>query len=167
MALSNLEGCTIGGLDEGRGHNTRILAFKGTVTADISATSVHSVTKDGVVTDTSAGDATLSLGYGHGLTLEIPALAADAPAVATLTFGQVSTTGPTADSQHMNIQVASVNVVNVTASGDDIVLPAGVSSISGDQIEITIGDATDGGVNVDIADSDQLVFNVIAFATMA
>jgi len=81
MALSAIEGCTLGGLDEGRGHNTRILGFRGSLTAlDVSATSVHTVDEDGtVVNSNSAGSAVLTAdgdskltGYGHGVTLQVP-----------------------------------------------------------------------------------------------
>tara|TARA_B100000963_G_C22385695_1_gene562165 strand:+ start:139 stop:762 length:624 start_codon:yes stop_codon:yes gene_type:complete len=77
MALSSIEGCTLGGLDEGRGHNTRILGFRGTLTLgnDVTATSVHTVSDDGtVVSTTSAGSAdALTVSFGHGMTIQVPA----------------------------------------------------------------------------------------------
>ena len=76
MALSAIEGCTLGGLDEGRGHNMRILGFRGTLSAlDVSATSVHTVNEDGTVSESrSAGSAALAVNYGHGITVQVPAM---------------------------------------------------------------------------------------------
>ena len=74
MALSSIEGCTLGGLDEGRGHNTRILGFRGTLTINtVTATSVHTVSEDGTVTSSrSAGTTSLAVDYGHGMTIQVP-----------------------------------------------------------------------------------------------
>lgn len=78
MALSSIEGCTLGGLDEGRGHNTRILGFRGTLTFGdtVTATSVHTVSEDGTVVSTTSGSGSadaLSVGFGHGMTIQVPA----------------------------------------------------------------------------------------------
>jgi hypothetical protein len=74
MALSSIEGCTLGGLDEGRGHNTRILGFRGTLTINtVTATSVHTVSEDGtVVSSRSAGTTALAVEFGHGMTIQVP-----------------------------------------------------------------------------------------------
>ena len=169
MALSNIEGCTIGGLDEGRGHNTRILAFKGTLTLDISATSVHSVDMDGTVTDTSSGSAALTVGYGHGLTLEVPALTDDANHTFKLTFGVDQTTAVTASTEQFNIQVATLNayfVDNSTGTIDSAV-PAACIGVNGNQITFHIGEVTVNGADIAFADADTIDIHVIAFATPA
>ena len=192
MALSNLEGSTIGGLDEGRGHNARILAFNGTVSnLDVDQTSVHTVDTDGTVTDSaSAGSAALTVGYGHGITLEMPDLTNDGEDtlanVVKLTFGVVGShtagvldanddTAPgnsnssIGSTEQINIQVATVNAVLVDNETTDVEvpLPAAVTSISGNQISIRLGEAQTAGTEVVIGNTDSIKFNVIALAIPA
>ena len=169
MALSNIEGGTIGGLDEGRGSSARILAFNGVVTlgTNVTGTCVHSVTQDGAVTDTNAGSAThaLAVTFGKGLTLETPAITDDDEATFKLTFGVVSTSAVTADSQQLNIQVAQVNVGLLDKTADDFLpLPAAVKSVSGNQIQFSIGELNVNGADVVIAANDAFHINVIAYA---
>ena len=192
MAISNLEGCTLGGLDEGRGHNARMLAFKGTVSAlTIAATSVHTVDMDGTVSNSaSAGSAALAVDYGHGVTLEMPVLSDDGEDtlanVVKLTFGVVgahasgvlaandddapgnSNSSIGTDTQ-IKIQVAVCNAVHVDNESTDleIPLPCAVTSISGNQISIRLGEPTTAGAEVVIADTDSIKFNIIAFAIPA
>ena len=169
MALSNLEGSTIGGLDEGRGHNARILAFKGTLTlADITAACVSSVTKDGTVTNTGAG-ATLVVGYGHGLTLETPVLTDDANHIFKLTFGVDQTTAVTASTEQLTIQVATINAYftdNSTGTIDSAV-PAACIGVNGNQITFHIGEVTVNGADIAFANTDTIDIHVVAFATPA
>lgn len=169
MALSNIEGCTIGGLDEGRGHNARILAFQGTLTLDdITAACVSSVDKDGNVTNTGAG-ATLAVGYGHGLTLETPIMTDDANHTFKLTFGTVSTTAVTAATQQFNIQVATINAYFVDNSTGtiDSACPAACIGVNGDQITFHIGEVTVNGADIAFANTDTIAIHVVAFATPA
>jgi hypothetical protein len=171
MALSNIEGCTIGGLDEGRGHNARILGFAGTVLlgTNITGTCVHSVTKDGTVTNTNSGSAThaLTLEYGNGLTLEVPALTDDDEALFKLTFGDVSTTTVTANTEQLNIQFAMVDIgiEDESLTGDDFnAIPACVKSVSGNQIVFALGEYTINGADIEIVATDILYIRVMAFA---
>lgn len=169
MALSNIEGCTIGGLDEGRGSNARILAFSGVVTfgTNVTDTCVHSVNLDGTVTDTNAGSAThaLALTYGNGLTLETPAITDDDESTFKLTFGQVSTTAVTASSDQLDIQVAHVSIgLTDTSASDFLPLPAAVKTVSGNQVQFSIGELTVNGADVVIAATDKVHIQVIAYA---
>jgi len=169
MALSNLEGCTIGGLDEGRGHNARILAFNGTIDLTDASTgaAIFGVDKDGTVTSSNS-DIALTVTYGHGLTLEMPELdTSDYGSTFQLTFGVAQTSAPTPSTEQFNIQVATVTAT-LNDGGTFLALPVGVHTISGNQIQFTIGDPTDeAGTNVDFADGDDVIINVIAFATPA
>ena len=172
MALSNLEGCTVGGLDEGRGHNSRIMGFAGKVTlgTNITGTCVHSVTKDGVVTDTNSGSAThaLAVEFGKGLTLEVPAITDDDESLFKLTFGEVSTTAVTASTSDMNLQFALVNIgiEDESLTGDDFnAIPACVKSVSGNQVVFTLGEYTINGADVEIVHTDILYIRVMAFGT--
>jgi len=77
MALSSIEGCTLGGLDEGRGHNAFILGFRGTMSAlDVDKASVTTIDNDGTVVTTCVGDSTttnlFTVDYGHGMTIQTP-----------------------------------------------------------------------------------------------
>jgi hypothetical protein len=171
MALSNLEGCTIGGLDEGRGHNTRILAMNAKITfTDVSdGAGILSVDMDGTVTNTVTGDAmALTVGFGHGYTLEVPTFAsADFGNTFQLTFGVAQTTAPTPSSEQFEIKVAHVTATFIDGSAN-LALPVGVHDISGNQIQFTIGDATnEATTNLAVADGDDIVLNVIAYAQPA
>ena len=171
MALTNIEGCTIGGLDEGRGHNTRILAARMSVVlgTNVTGTCVSSVTKDGVVTNTHAGSAThaMTVQHGSGFTFEIPAVPDDTAKIFQLTFGQVSTTAPTPYTTHMNIVGATVNCLLTDANGIVQPIPCSIGTISGDQVQIDLGEATLNATDIVIAAGDTLAFNVIAFAQPA
>ena len=164
MALSNLEGCTMGGLDEGRGHNARILAFTARLNAvDISATSVHSVSKEGTVTNSTS--TTLVSTYGNGVTLEVPALVADGPSIFTLTFGQVSSSAATAKTDQIKIVAAQASITwndgtDETADPGEA-LTVGVSKLNGDQIKFILND-NDGSAS--IVDGDDLFITVMALA---
>ena len=169
MALSNLEGSTIGGLDEGRGHNARILAFSGEITlTDVSTgAAIFGVDKDGTVTSSNS-DIALAVTYGHGLTLEMPELhTSDSGSTFELTFGVSGTSAATVSTEQIKIQVATVNAT-FNDGGTMLALPVGVHTVSGNQIKFTIGDPTDEGVtNIDYADGDKVVLNVLAFAIPA
>ena len=178
MALSNLEGCTAGGLDAGRGSGTRILAFKGSILlgTNVTGTCVHKVDMDGTVTNTNAGSAThaLTVTYGHGLTLETPVLTDDAEDtianVFKLTFGVASTTAVTASTNELNIIAAVCNMGHYDEEGGtDLAhpLPANVESCNGNQITIRVGEVQVHATEVVIAATDTLYFNVIALAIPA
>tara|TARA_B100000287_G_scaffold57590_1_gene50692 strand:+ start:1421 stop:1948 length:528 start_codon:yes stop_codon:yes gene_type:complete len=175
MALSNLEGSTIGGLDEGRGHNARILAFQGRVTLagaiTGSDTVVHSVDMDGNVTDTDSGSATHSLAvdFGHGLTLETPGIVDNDEVTFKLTFGEVSTTAVTASSENLDIKFAQVciGVANAGGTSDFLPVPAAIKSVSGNQVQFSMGEITVNGANTAIVVSDVIHISVMAIAMPA
>lgn len=175
--MSNLEGCTIGGLDPGRGSGARILAFRGTILlgTNVSGTCVHSVDMDGAVTNTNSGSAThaLTVGFGQGFTLETPVLTDDAEDtlanVFKLTFGVAQTTTVTASSNELNIVSAVCNMGHTDNESTDLAhpLPANVETVSGNQITIRVGEVQVHATEVVIAATDTLFFNVIALALPA
>jgi hypothetical protein len=172
MALSALEGCTIGGLDEGRGHNARILAFQGRITlgTNVTGTCVHSVDEDGTVTNTNSGSAThaLVVDYGNGVTLETPAITDDDEVTFKLTFGKVSTTAVTASTNLLDIKFATVTVgVDEQSSGDFLPVAAATKSVSGDQVQFSIGEITVNAADIAIAATDVIHISVMAFAVPA
>ena len=177
MALSNIEGCTIGGLDEGRGHNPRIFAIRGTVTLDVSEVAIHSVDMDGVVTTTqedSSGVAAMTVAQGSGFTLEIPAVTTNAGFLGAdieLTFGDVGTTARTPSSDQFTIGACIAQCFVNNGGNDDQPVAVAMKSTSGNQVVLTLGDLMDDsaadGTTAVAADSDTLTFNIIAFAIPA
>ena len=109
----------------------------------------------------------LAVTYGHGLTLEMPELdTTDAGSTFELTFGVSGTGAATVSTEQIKIQVATVNAT--FNDGSNHALPVGVHTVSGNQIQFTIGDPTDEGVtNINFADGDKIVLNVLAFAIPA
>lgn len=91
MALDN-SGFTLGGLDEGRGHNARIILIKGTLILDASAetseSQVYIVDSDGTVTvnGSTSGGAALALTKGASFSVTKSAWDNGAEIAATMTF---------------------------------------------------------------------------------
>lgn len=173
MALSNLEGCTIGGLDEGRGHNTRIFAVRCVVTLDVSELAIHSVDMDGTVTTTQAdgsGVAAMTVQQGSGFMMEIPAVTNDNGLLGgniELTFGVTGTAAPTPTAEQFTIGTCVANCFLTDANGDDLPVAVAMQSTSGNQVVLTLGDLMDATSDIDVADSDTLTFNIIAFGIPA
>ena len=173
MALSNIEGCTIGGLDEGRGHNTRIFAVRCVVTLDVSELAIHSVDMDGTVTTTQAdteGVAAMTVQQGSGFVMEIPAVTADNGLLGgdiELTFGVTGTSAPTPSSDQFTIGTCVANCFVTDGDGDDLPVAVAMKSTSGNQVVLTLGDLMDAAADIDVADSDTLTFNIVAFGIPA
>ena len=168
MASSNTDAYTLGGLDSAPGGNgMRVLAAAFLLDQDISDASVHSVTADGVITNTG-GNAALTQpatsGFGGNFTFEVPIQTADTQEEFVLTFNDVGTTARTADTGQMNIVAATVSCVQ---NDGGVLKPAlvGVTSCTGNQIKIAFLNVDpDFQTNTAVADGDDLVWNIIAFA---
>jgi hypothetical protein len=168
MSIAATDAYTLGSLDTAPGGNgTRILAAAFTLDQDISDASFHSVTADGVITNTG-GNAVLtqptSNGFGGNFTFEVPIQTADTAEEFVITFGDVGTTARTASALQMDIVAATVSCVQLD---DTILKPAlvGVTSCIGNQIKFAFLNVDpDFATDTAIANGDNLIFNIIAFA---